>query len=82
MGPVILFCNLIQHILCFYPFSGADKTFVASDGNNPFTNRFLGKKLGKLRVEERGILILDFHLVGLVISGKAMLPVKLMCFSK
>ena len=45
MRPVILFGNLIQHILCFHPFSGADKSLMVAHGNNPFTNGFPGEKL-------------------------------------
>ena len=45
MRPVILFGNLIQHILCFHPFPGTDKSLMAAHGNNPFTNGFPGKKL-------------------------------------
>ena len=82
MGPVILFCNLIQHILCFHPFPGTDKSLMVPHRNNPFTNGFPGKKLWEFGIEKGGILILNFHLVGLIISSKPMLTIKVGRFSK
>ena len=79
---VVFLSNLIQHILCFYPFVRSDKTFMAAHGNNPFTDWFLREKLWKLGIKESGILVLNLHLIGFIIGWKPMLSIELRHFSK